>query len=202
MQMAMRKCLGRNAARSMFAATVLLLHACATTADSVNDALDPATGVTVTYSNTPMVLYRENPGQAAYARNYVHLGPIEVNKSGTYRYYLWLGIWNTLQVNTISEQQDDFESIVLFADGEPLLLDVIGWTPAAIETSTPVYAKPVATALDAYYRVTADQIRLIADARDLSLRTTGEPPREFALWGEQRLARKDLDVFLHEVLIR
>ena len=181
---------------------VLVISACATTAHTVNDGLDPLTGVTFTYSNTPLVVYRENPAYAAHARNYVHLGPIEVNKSGVYKYYLWLGIWSTLQTNNLSEQRDGFESIVLIADGEPLLLDLAGWTPAAIETSTPVYPKPVASSLDAYYRVTADQIRVIAEAGDLLLRTTGPSPREFGLWGEQRLARSDMNKFLDRVLVR
>jgi len=180
---------------------LLILTACASTGQSVNDGLDPLTGVTFTYSNTPMVMFRDNPSRAAYARNYVHLGPVEVNKSGTYKYYMWLGIWSTLQTNNVSQQRDSFESIVLIADGEPLLLDLAGWTPAAIETSSPVYPKPVASSLDAYYRVTADQIRVIVEARDLQLRTTGPSPREYGLWGEQKLARQDLNNFLDRVLV-
>jgi hypothetical protein len=105
-----------------------------------------------------------------------------------------------LQTNDVSQQRDDFESIVLIADGEPLLLDLVGWTPAAIETSVPVYPKPVASSLDAYYRVTADQIRLIARAVDLQLRTTGPSPREFGLWGEQRQAKLELNRFLASIL--
>ena len=180
----------------------LAMAACATTERPVKDGLDLLTGVTVTYSNTPLVVYRENPSRAAHARNYVSLGPIEVNKSGAYKYYLWLGIWSTLQTDNRIEQQDGFESIVLIADGEPLLLDIAGWTPEAIETSAPVYPKPVASSLDAYYRVTADQIRVIAEASDLLLRTTGPSPREFGLWGEQQSAKNDMNEFLDSVLMR
>lgn len=183
-----------------FIVAVLSLHACAAPSHSVNDGLDPLTGVTVTYSNTPMVLYRDNPSHAAYARNYVHLGPLEVNKSGIHKYFLWLGIWSTLQTGGLTEQRAGFDSIVLLVDGEPLLLDVAGWTPEAIGTSAPVYPKPVAASLDAYYRVTADQIRLIADARDLQLRTTGPSPSEFGLWSEQRAAKRDMREFLDRVI--
>jgi hypothetical protein len=183
-------------------AAMMLLGGCAGPSQSVYDGLDPLTGVTVTYSKTPIVLYRENPAQAAYARNYLHLGPIEVNKSGNYKYYLWLGIWSTLQPNASAERLDEFESVVVIADGEPLLLDSIGWTPASIETSTHVYPKPVATALDVYYRVTADQIRLIANARDLQLRTTGAMPLEFNVWSEQKAAREDINEFLHRIYVQ
>jgi hypothetical protein len=186
----------------VMAVALVLLTACATPGDSVSEKMDPLTAVTVTYSNSPLIVYRDNPSHAAFARDLVSLGPIEVNKTGSYRYYLWLGIWSTLQSNNLDEQRDGFESIVLIVDGEPLLLDVAGWTPAAIETSHPVYAKPFASSLDAYYRVTADQIRLIAAADDLQLRTTGSAVREYELWGEQKAARNDLDAFLHRVFVR
>ena len=179
--------------------TTLLLSACATQSSSVNDDLDPLTGVTVTYSDSPVVLYRDNPSYAAYSRNFVHLGPIEINKSGSYRYYLWLGIWSTLQASDLAHQRDGYASVVLVVDGEPLLLDLAGWTPAAIGTSTPVYPKPYATSLDAYYRVTADQIRLIAQARELQLRTTGTYPLEFQMWDQQKAAKRDLIKFVRSV---
>ncbi len=174
---------------------------CASTSATINDKLDPLTGVTVTFSRTPLVMYRDNPSQAAYARNYVHLGPIQVNRSGSYQYYLWIGIWNTMQTADLSEHRDGFESIVLFADGEPLLLELSGWTPEAIGTSEPVYLKPVASTADAYYRVTADQIRLIAESRDIRLRTTGSSPKDFELWDDQKSARNDLTEFLSRVFL-
>lgn len=49
--------------------------------------------------------------------------------------------------------RDGFETIVIFADGEPLPLEVAGWTVAAIGASEPVNLKPVASAADAYYYV-------------------------------------------------
>lgn len=187
----------RNTAVALIATS--LLAACATQDSRVNDDLDPLTGVTVVYSDTPVVLYRDNPSYAAYSRNFVHLGPIEINKSGSYKYYLWLGIWSTLQGSEVAQQSDGFASVVLVVDGEPLLLDLAGWTPAAIGTSTPVYPKPYATSLDAYYRVTADQIRLIAQARELQLRTTGTYPLEFQMWDEQKAAKRDLIKFVRSV---
>lgn len=174
----------------------VLLAACASPGVAVHERLDPQTAVTVAFNNTPLVLYRDSPSQAAFARNYVYLGPIEVNQSGTYRYYLWLGIWNTMQTTSPSEHPDGFESIVLFADGEPLSLDISGWTPEAIGTSEPVYVKPVGGAADAYYRVTADQIRLLAEANDIRLQTSGSPVREFHLWDAQKSARNELAEFL------
>ena len=136
-----------------------------------------------------MILYRDDPAHAAHARNFVNLGPIEVNRSGQYRYFLWLGIWNTNHTVSVAERRDGFDTIVILADGEPLQLELSGWTPAAIGASESVYPQPVASALDAYYQVTADQIRLITRARDIQLRTTGFEPRMFEPWDDQAAAR-------------
>jgi len=181
---------------------MLGLTACATSTAPVSEVLDPLTAVTATYSNSPLIVYRDNHSRAAFSKNYVSIGPLEINKSGTYNYYLWLGIWSTLQTNDPTEQQDGFESVVLLVDGEPLLLDLVGWTPASIGTSEPVYPKPFATSLDAYYRITADQVRLIANSSDIVLRTTGAAPLEFELWGEQKAARSDLNEFLHYISVQ
>ena len=194
----LNRCLTGQLAGLIVSMTVV---GCASTSATINDKLDPLTGVTVTFSRTPLVMYRDNPSQAAYARNYVHLGPLQVNRSGSYQYYLWIGIWNTMQTADLSEHRDGFESIVLFADGEPLLLELSGWTPEAIGTSEPVYLKPVASTADAYYRVTADQIRLIAESRDIRLRTTGSSPKDFELWDDQKSARNDLTEFLTRVFL-
>lgn len=180
---------------------LLILSACASTAPAIGEKLDWATGVTVTFVEKPLVLYRETPGQAAYARDYAHLGPIRVNRSGSYQYFLWVGSWATMQRSNVSEHRDGFESIVIFADGEPLVLELSGWTPDAIGTSESTYLKPVASSTDAYYQVTVDQIRLIAEARDIRLRTSGSAPREFELWDDQTSARNDLAAFLNRVFL-
>jgi hypothetical protein len=187
--------------RAVISTLVLLLLsvACATNESTFVETLDENTGVTVTTSHTPMLFSRETPAYGARARNYVNMGVIEVNRIGAYEYYLWLGIWNTDQVASLGERRDGFESIVIFADGEPLSLELIGWTPDAIGTSEPAYLKPVAQSVDAYYPVTLDQIRMIAGAADIRLRATGILPKEFQPWDEQRAARSDLQMFLGQI---
>ena len=162
----------------------------------VRDQLDPVTSVTISYCQTPMVFYRDVSGRAAYARDFVHLAPLEVNRGGDFRYYLWLGIWNTMEDPRADQSRDGFESIVIFADGEPLPLEIAGWTVAAIGASKPVYLKPVASAADAYYAVTVDQLRLIAEARDVRLKTTGSRNESYEPWDNQKSARKSLTEFL------
>lgn len=184
----------------LLAAALTVLASCASNPSSLTrEFLDTGTGVTVTASQVPLVLYRDNPSAAAYARNMIHLGPIEINRSGEYRYFLWVAIWNTLQWEDDFPSRDGFETIVITVDSESMALDVAGWTPAAIDTSAPVYLKPVASASEAYYPLTVDQIRFIAQARDVTLRTTGNAPREFTLWSGQQGAREAMLAFLDRV---
>jgi len=175
---------------------LLLLAACAGNGARTVDKLDSLTGVTITYSEAPMVFYRDNSGKAAHARNFVHLAPLEINRMGDFRYFLWLGIWNTLQDPSPGDARDGFESIVIFADGEPLSLELSGWTASAIGASEPVYIKPVSSAADAYYEVTIDHLRVIAGATDLRIQSTGPRQRSFELWDNQVAAKASLTEFL------
>lgn len=169
---------------------------CSTDSQLILDRMDPVTSVTISYSQTPMVFYRDVPGRAAYARDFVHMAPLEVNRSGDYRYYLWLGIWNTMEDARGEQSRDGFESVVIFADGEPLPLEVAGWTVSAIGASEPVYLKPVASAADAYYEIGVDQIRLIAEASEVYIQTTGSRNRSYEPWDNQRAAKSALRDFL------
>lgn len=190
--------LNRMLSHRLLPAALMLaaLQGCATDSAPVRDQLDPVTSVIVSYSQTPLVFYRDVSGRAAYARDFVHLGPVEVNRSGDYRYYLWLGIWNTMEDAQAGPSRDGFESIIVFADGEPLPLEVAGWTIAAIGASEPVYLKPVASAADAYYAVTVDQIRLIAEAADVRIQATGARTRNYEAWDDQKAAKAALQKFL------
>jgi hypothetical protein len=175
---------------------LLVVHGCASDSRLVTDKMDPVTSVTISYSQTPLVFYRDVSGRAAYARDFVHLAPLEVNRSGEYRYYLWLGIWNTMADARSEQSRDGFESIVIFADGEPLPLDVAGWTVAAVGASEPVYLKPVASAADAYYQVSVDELRLISEAKDVRLQATGSRSVAYEPWDDQKAGKASLAEFL------
>ena len=176
--------------------SALALGSCATGSSAVVENLDPMTGVTVTRATAPLVLYRENSAAAAHARDFVYVGPVMVNQMGHHDYYLWLGIWSTIRDRDPSRQRDGFESIVVYADGEPMPLELWGWTLDSIGVSEPVYLKPVASAADAFYLVTQDQIRLLAEANEVQLHTVATRPRRFELWSNQATAREGLRQFV------
>jgi hypothetical protein len=175
---------------------MLLCAACVSTSTLVEEKLDMGTGVTVTHATAPIVLYHDNSSYAAHARDYVYLGPVEINRMGDYSYYLWLGIWSTISDAERSFQRDGFDSVTLYADGEPLQLELVGWTLESIGVSEPVYVKPVASAADAYYRVTIDQIRLIANAREIELHAGTAPVRVYLMWDRQDSAHASMREFV------
>jgi hypothetical protein len=174
----------------------LLGSGCVSTSVLVEERLDMGTGVTVTHATAPIVLYHDNSSYAAHARDYVYLGPVEINRMGDYSYYLWLGIWSTISDAERSFQRDGFESVTLYVDGEPLQLELVGWTLESIGVSEPVYVKPVASAADAYYRVTIDQIRLIANAREIELHAGTAPVRVYLMWDRQGSAHASMREFV------
>lgn len=175
---------------------VLFFAACASPPQLTQEFLDPSSGATITRSVTPYLLYRNSTAFAAHARNYVQIGPIEVNRSGQFEYYLWLGVWSTMQTIDSSEHRDGFESITILVDGEPLSLELFSWTSGAIGAEQPLYVRPVSSATDAYYRVTADQIRMLAEAVDIRLRTAGQSLKEYELWDKQQSARESYRAFV------
>lgn len=183
-------------ARLVLAITMLVTGACSTTQPAVDQQLDEGTGVTVSYARTPLLLVRDTPAYGAYARSFVQIGALEINRMGAREHFLWMSTWNTDYRADAEEHRDGFDTAVLFVDGEPVTLDVHGWTPGAIGASRPAYTRPFATSLEAYYRITTNQLAMIAQANDLRLRTSGAQPRDFQLWDEQRSAKADFAEFV------
>ena len=177
---------------------MILLVGCASS-PLTEEFLDPETSVTVSYTHTPIVLFIDRSGRAAFARDYLNIGPIQINQQGRQRHFLWAGIWTTLEANAIDDRADGFELLTIYADGEPILLDVAGWTPTAVGATRSIYTKPVSSAVDAYYEVTIDQIRMIATANNLRIQTSGEPGVSYELWDTSESAKRGFREFLARV---
>ena len=182
--------------RFLVAGILISVIGCSSSGSLIAQKLDPLTAVTITYSKSPLIFYHDQSGRAAHARDYVHMAPLEVNRGGTYRYFVWLGIWNTLQDRQTGGPRDGFESIVVIADGKPRVLELGGWTAASVGASEPIYLKPVASSSDAYYEVTADYIRLLARSKDIRIQSTGPRGTSYEPWDNQARALTSLQEFL------
>jgi len=181
-----------------FGLTIILLSVagCAGPDSLALERMDPLTGVTVTSAPAPMVMYRNLSGQSAFGREYVYVGPVQVNKMGRRDHFLWLGIWRTSDASDPAQTINDFQTIVIYADGEPLSLEATGWTPGAVGLSESAYVKPVASAVDGYYAVTIDQMRLIAESSDLELRAGSMRPQRYVPWDSVHEASQTMVTFL------
>ena len=180
-------------------AVIVLLSACTARQPTVVEELDEFTAASITYSQTPVVMSPDRVFAEPSERPYVDIGAIEVNHNRVRQYYLWLGIWDINDTKG-TDKLEEFESIVLIADGQELPLDVHGWTHEVISSSKPVYKKLFAEAVDAYYQVSLEQVRLFAKADRIELRTTGSAPREFVPWYREKEAKSDLAEFLRRIL--
>jgi len=177
------------------ALVVILTSACSSNPELVLSKLDPKTSVTISYNQSPLAFVRTLSANTANANEHVYLGPVEVNRSGNYRYYIWLASWSTMDSGAVNRRHDRFESIEVIADGKPVTLKMTGGSMRAIGASEPVYRKPVGWATEAYYDVTLDQLRMIADATELrvqysSTRETFEP------WDDRIASKAGLMAFL------
>ncbi len=73
-----------------------LQGACVAADPSARQYQDEATAVTVTTTVEPLVLAREVSLLAVNARDYLSLFPVEVNRAGQRRYYLFGYSWSTI----------------------------------------------------------------------------------------------------------
>jgi len=177
------------------AIAVLLTSACSSNSELVLSKLDPRTSVTISYNQFPLAFIRTLSASTADAKEHVYLGPVEVNRSGDYRYYIWLASWSTMDGAAVDRRQDRFESIEVIADGKPVTLKMTGGSTRAIGASEPVYRKPVGWATEAYYDVTLDQLRMIANATELRVQYSST--REtFELWDDRVASKAGLVAFL------
>ena len=136
-------------------------------------------------------------GRAVFSRNDVYIAPVEINRSGDYRYYLWPGIWNVDSDASTPESRDGFEYITVLAYGEPLQLELKGWTPDAIGTSEPIITKPAGAAADIYYAVSLAQLRRRVEASELRVEIGGGDRGAYGPWDDQEPGKATLNELLN-----
>ena len=191
--------IGRQVTKTGCLATMALLSACAAGQPPVIEKLDDVTAVTSTHSRTPLFLSPETATGGTTAREFVQIGAIEVNRMGVLEYYLWLGIWDRDNFDSGEDRPNAYASIVILTDTESLPFEIHGWGHESIGTSEPFYKKIFPENVDAYYEVSLDQIKLIAEATSLKLESTGPEQKRFVPWYNQDKAKSDLQAFLSAV---
>ena len=149
---------------SLMTCLAIALCACASP-DALHSRLDDDTGLTVVTMHEPVVLARPTR-MAVAARDYAHIGPVEVNRMGRREYYLWIGLSSTVDRERVAEPAPRAETLALLIDGQPSVLPLTDWNPELelppYASSTPVYASLAA-------RASLEQIQRIAAAGDVEV---------------------------------
>lgn len=144
------------------AAALLLLNACAST-QTLQPRFDEMTGVTWTTLSEPVALAHATPQLSTAARDYLYVGPIEMNERGTREEFLWVGLASTVPGLFNDDLASIPQSLILEVDGLAFELPVSRWDdPLPYETPATVTHSVAA-------RVSLDQIGLIAGAETVSI---------------------------------
>jgi len=146
-----------------------------------------------------MILYSEEPLLAANTRDYISVGPVEINKVGNRTYFLWIGIWTTIDRPGLSDKtlRQQFDPIVFFVDGEPMEFSFV--SRAGIEQAPYSFSAP--GAVEGYYATTRSQIERLAAAADLRIRVSmnESPAKIYRLWSRNTNSFSDFSGFLGDV---
>lgn len=169
--------MGAAAIRRLLAAAVAaaLVASCGTAEPGrrAGEYLDDATGATLTRVEQPFLLFSDDPARAANARDYLSAAPLAVNQSGRRSWWLWLGLWSTIDrgVSVGDPQLADVTAIQLIVDGEPMELDLGARVDRIPGVTTVPYAAPVATARPFILPLTGSQVTRLGRGTSILIRT-------------------------------
>jgi hypothetical protein len=169
--------MGAGAIRRLLAAAVAaaLVASCGTAEPGrrAGEYLDDATGATLTRVEQPFLLFSDDPARAANARDYLSAAPLAVNQSGRRSWWLWLGLWSTIDrgVSVGDARLADVTAIQLIIDGEPMELDLGARVDRIPGVTTIPYAAPVATARTFILPLTGSQVTRLGRGTSILIRT-------------------------------
>lgn len=162
----------------------------------VREYIDGTTGSTITAANEAMILYSEEPLLAANTRDYISIGPVEVNKSGQRSYLLWIGIWSTIDRPDFSGETVNrrFDPIYFLIDGEPMEFSFV----SRVRKEQAPYSSSAPGTIEGYYATTRNQIERLAAAADLRIRLSIDesPVKIYRLWSRDTNSFADFSEFL------
>jgi len=161
---------------------------------STREYLDPLSGMTITALSQPLILAYAEPRISNSLRDYLYIGPVEVNRMGKRSYYLWIDQFSTLDRPSIT-----LSRITLMAGGTTteFNLPVDGGDAAKIKT--PPYTRPLAETPGYYIPIPAELLTDLAQAESIVIEThSDELTQAYTLWHS---APADLSQFAHDVVL-
>ena len=165
-------------------AALSLLGACSS-GGGVIERLDSTSGLTFVSGDEVVAFARTDARLSRSARDYVYLGPVEVNERGTREYFLWVGIASTIDRNYVTEELQMPNVLLLDLAGAPVEFELQPWDEALPRLrGQRVYEPPVRVRSVLIARVTLDQLALMSREPVARVRTVVEnaAPVEYFVW--------------------
>lgn len=176
--------------RSMIVAVAcsVLVAACATRTppeQKTHSYLDMRTGITVTALETAMVLAHNEARRSNTLRDYLYLGPVEMNVMGKRSYYLWVSPFSTLDRprEPINEPIDE---LILSIDGETETLNFPPNETLVSRMETAPYSLPLDKSEGYYVAIPPALLVRLATAQEITIDTRhGTEIRRYSPWRGQ-----------------
>jgi hypothetical protein len=164
--------------------------------DDIYQYLDESSGVTVTSLTAPLAFFKNEPMLAANSRDYVYIGPAELNRMGHLEFVLWMNFCTTIDRVEQSGPSRP-KNVFLILEGEPMELSQADNSTDLDDLS---YASPVIGGTTIVYRITRDQLRLLGRASDVRVAAEieGGITREYRAWGNAGAGFRNFSRYLDE----
>jgi len=168
----------------LLALLAMLLAAAARPPD---EYLDEETAATLTIVAEPLVFACERRDLGAYARDYVTLAAVAVNRNRKVSYVLLAYYWSTVAPHLRPDALAAPELLVLQADDRQIALRRSVHTARDEGVSVLVHPPPGSTATPLVFPTDLATLRFLAEARRLKVLSNSDAtPTGFVLWDDER----------------
>jgi hypothetical protein len=151
------------------------------------ERLDSQSGLTIVTDREPVAFARTDNRFSRSARDYLYIGPVELNERGAREYYLWVGVASTIDRNYLAGETTIPDFLYLDVAGAPMEFELKLWDERVSQLARrTIYESAVAPAVVLAARVTLDQLMLISEAKPESLRVAmrNATAIEYILWSD------------------
>jgi len=183
---------------SSIALVGLLIAACSASPTS-REYLDESTAATITVANEGWVFARPRTDLAIHAQDYITITPVQVNRNGERRLYLYCQLWSTIDRRQNQRILPEGAELALLVDDRTIAL--AGNTPELRRLGfgkEPVRA-PNNLAEIRVQPVDADMLRFMVTADRIEVMMKNETATDrFALW---RGDRTSIEAFLRRTTV-
>ncbi|MFK7916018.1 MAG: hypothetical protein AB8B93_19045 [Pseudomonadales bacterium] len=178
--------------------TILLLASgCSVLGPRTEPSLDPDSGEMVVALREAMVYSKSEPGLSQSAQDFLYLGPVEGNASGTQTLYLWVGFASTIDRGRAGIHEGEFSKLTLTSAQGSLSLPLEDWHA---DTQDSPFAIKIPLLQSMRARIAAADFEQLAQADQVQLALTGTDGSSYPFthwdgnWADWRDASSEAEI--------